>query len=120
MHRVLSTTENHEAQELLVGFQQQPGVFVLSYPAVAIPNVGTASEFLADGLSAESVCRVVRTATTKQENNVKERAEHALCTFMHDEMTTFDTCPANSRDGMGAQPKRHSNEVVDLHSVVAG
>ena len=47
--RVLSTTENQEAQELLDDIQQQPVVFVLSGPAVAITNVGTASEFLADG-----------------------------------------------------------------------
>ena len=69
---VLSTTEYQEAQELLVEIQQQPGVFVLKGPAVAITNVGTASGFLADGWSTESVCRVVRAARAKQENNGKE------------------------------------------------
>ena len=48
---VLSTTVNQEAQELLDEIQQQPGVFVLSGPAVAITNVGTANELLADGWS---------------------------------------------------------------------
>ena len=76
--RVLSTIENQEAQEILDETQQQPGVFVLSGPAVGITNVVTASEFLADGWSTESVSRVVRAATTKQENNGKERAEHAF------------------------------------------
>ena len=52
--RVLSIAENQEAQELLDEIQQQPGVFVLSGPAVAITNV-TASEFQADGWSTESV-----------------------------------------------------------------
>ena len=52
-------------------------VFVLNAPAVAITNSGTASEFLADGWSTESVSRVVRTARTRQENNERKRAEHA-------------------------------------------
>ena len=68
-NRVLSTSENQEAQELLDEIQQQPGVFVLSGPAVAISNVVTASEFLADGWSTESASRVERAARTKQENN---------------------------------------------------
>ena len=92
--RVLSTTENQEAQELLDEIQQQPGVFVLSCPAVAITNVVTASEFLADGWSTESVSRVVRAARAKQENNGQERAEHANHSYIQDEMKTFDTFPA--------------------------
>ena len=64
--RVLSTTGNQEAQELLDEIQQQPGVFVPSGPAVAITNVVTANEFLADGWSTEPVSRVVRAARTKQ------------------------------------------------------
>ena len=91
--RVLSTTEDQEAPELLVEIQQQPGVFVLRVPAVAITNIGTATGFLANGWSTESVCRVVRAARTKQENNGKERAEHALYTYIQDEMTTSDTFP---------------------------
>ena len=42
---VLSTTVNQEAQELLDEIQQQPGVFVLSGPAVAI----TVNSWLMDG-----------------------------------------------------------------------
>ena len=64
--RVLSTTENLEAQELLDEIQQQPGVCVQRFPAVAITNVVTASEFVADGWPTESVSRVVRAARTKQ------------------------------------------------------
>ena len=66
--RVLSTTANQEAPELLDEIQQQPDVFVLSGPAAAITNFVSASEFLADGWSTESVSRVVRAAMTKQEN----------------------------------------------------
>ena len=54
--RVLSTTENQEAQELLDEIQQ-PGACVRSGPVLAITNVGTASEFLVDGWSTEFVCR---------------------------------------------------------------
>ena len=65
--RVLSTTENQEAQELLDEIQQKQGVFVLSGPTVAITNVATSSEFLADGWSTESVSRVVRAARTRKQ-----------------------------------------------------
>ena len=92
--RVLSTTENQEAQELLDEIQQQPGVFVLSGPADATTNVVTASELLADGLSTESVSRVVIEAKTKQGNNGKERAEQSHYSYIQDKMTTFDTFPA--------------------------
>ena len=51
-------TESQEAWGLLDEIQQQPYVFVLSGPAVAITNVLTASEFLADESSTESVSRV--------------------------------------------------------------
>ena len=88
--RVLSTTENQEAQELLDEIQQ-PGACVLSGPVLAITNAGTASEFLVDGWSTEFVCRQ---QGQKQETNGKERAEHALCTHIQDEMTFFDTSPA--------------------------
>ena len=64
--RVLSTTEDQEAQGLLDEIQQQPDGTCPEWPA----------EFLADGCSTESVSRVVRAARTKQENNGKERAEH--------------------------------------------
>ena len=43
--RVLSTTEDQKVQGHLVEIQQQPGVFVLKGPAVAITNLGTASDF---------------------------------------------------------------------------
>ena len=45
----------------------------------------------------ESVSRVVRAGRTKQENRRKERAEHALCTDIQDEMTAFDTFPATNQ-----------------------
>ena len=80
---------NQEAQELLDEIQQQPGVLVLSGPAAAITNVVTASEFLADGWSTESVSRVVRAARTKQENYGKEHAEHAYYNYIQDETYDF-------------------------------
>ena len=92
--RVLSTTEIRKAQELLGEIQRQPGLFILSGPAVANTNVVTASEFLADGWSNESVSHVVRAARTKEANNRKERAEHALCSYIQDKMATFDIFPA--------------------------
>ena len=61
-----------ETQRLL----DEPNVFVLSGPATVITTVATASAFLADRWSTESVSRVVRTARTRQENREKERAEH--------------------------------------------
>ena len=80
----------------LVEIQQQL-FFCLKGLAVVITNVGTASEFLADGWLTESVSRVVRAARTKQETNGEEPAEHALCNCIQDEMTTFDTFPATSQ-----------------------
>ena len=73
--RALSTTEDQEAQELLHEIQQQPEVFVLSSPAVAITNVGTASEVLADGWSTESVSSVVRAAKTKQDDDFRDTVQ---------------------------------------------
>ena len=91
---MLAVTESQEAQGLLDEIQQQPRVFVLSGPAIVITNVATASALLAEGWSTESVSRVVRTARTSKENNEKERAEHAYCSHMHDEVTISDTFPA--------------------------
>ena len=109
--RVFSTTEDQEAQDLLVEIQQQqPGVVVLRSPASAVTNVGTASEFLADAWSTESVGRVVRAARTKQENNGKERAEHALRTYIQDESTTFDTFPAAEQ---GLDEGEHPTEKLE-------
>ena len=59
--------ESQETQGLLDENQQQPSVFVLSGPATVVTNVATASAFLADGWSTESVSRVVRTARTSRE-----------------------------------------------------
>ena len=92
--RVLAVTESQEAQGLLDEIQQQPRAFVLSGPAIVTTNVATGSALLAEGWSTESVSRVVRTATTSKENNEKERAEHAYCSHMHDEVTISDTFPA--------------------------
>ena len=49
--RVLSTTEDQEAQELLVDIQQESGVFILKGPAVAITNMWEqpARSWLMDG-----------------------------------------------------------------------
>ena len=84
-------TESQETQWLLGEIQQQPSVFVLSGPATVITNVATASAFLADGWSTESVSRVVRTARTRQENSERERAEHAYYSHIHDEVTVSDS-----------------------------
>ena len=89
--RVLAVTENQETQWLLDEIQRQPSVFVLSGPATVITNIATASAFLTDGWSTESVSRVVRTARTRQENNERERAEHAYYSHMHDEVTISDS-----------------------------
>ena len=72
--RLLAVTENQETQWLLDEIQRQPSVFVLSGPATVITNIATASAFLADGWSTESVSCVVRTARTRQENHERERA----------------------------------------------
>ena len=92
--RVLAVTESQETQGLLDEIQQLPSVFVLSGPATVITNVTTASAFLADGWSTESVSRVVRTARTRQKNHEKERAEHAYYSHIHDEVTFSDIFPA--------------------------
>ena len=89
--RVLAVTESQETQWLLDEIQRQPSVFVLSGPATVITNIATASAFLADGWSTESVSRVVRTARTRQENNERERAEHAYYSHIHDEVTISDS-----------------------------
>ena len=76
-----------ETQWLLDEIQQQPSVFVLSGPATVITNVATASAFPADAWSTESVSRVLGKARTRQENNERERAEHAHYSLIHDEVT---------------------------------
>ena len=87
--QVLAVTESQETQWLLDEIQQQPSVFVLSGPATVITNVATASVVLAEGWSTESVGRVVRT-----KKHEKERAEHAYCNHIHDEVTVYDAFPA--------------------------
>ena len=89
--RVLAVAESQETQLLLDEIQQPPSVFVLNGPATVVTNVATASVFLADGWSTESVSRVVRTARTRQENNERERAEHAHYGHIHDEVTISDS-----------------------------
>ena len=91
LHRVLAVTESQETQWLLDEIQKQPSVLVLSGPATVITNVATASAFLADGWSTEPVSRVVRTIRTRQENNERERAEHAYCSHIHDEVKISDS-----------------------------
>ena len=75
--RLLADTENQETQWLLDEIQRQPSVYVLSGPATVITNI--------------AVSRVVRTARTTQENNERERAEHAYCSHIHDEVTISDS-----------------------------
>ena len=87
--RLLSTPEDLESRKLLVEIKQQPGVIDLSGPAVASTNVGTATEFLAEGWSTESVSRVARSARTKQGNSGQECAEQALCMYMQQDMPAF-------------------------------
>ena len=57
-------------------------------------NVATASALLADGWLTESVSRV-RTATTRQENNEKERAEQGL---KESENPTENTIPEDDQE----------------------
>ena len=89
--RVLAVTESQETQWLLDEIQQKSSVFVVSGAATVTTNVATASAFLADGWSTESVSRVVRTARTRQEDNERERAEHAYCSHIHHEVTISDS-----------------------------
>ena len=112
--RVLAVTESQETQWPLDEIQQQPSVFVLSGPATVITNIATVSAFLADGWSTESVSRVVRTARTRQENNERERAEHAYYSHIHDEVTISDIFPATVRvlDG-GEHPAENTTPEDD-------
>ena len=82
-------------------------------PAIATTNVGTATEFLADGWSTESVSRVLRAARTTQENHEKERAEHSRCTYIQDEMPTFDVFPATSQVLEEGEPPTDKTEPED-------
>ena len=94
------TVRRHKG--ILDEIQQQPSVFVLSGPATVISNVATASAFLADGSSTESVSRVVRTAKTRQEKHEKEPAKHASYSHIHDEVTISDIFPATVQGLDGA------------------
>ena len=105
--RALAVTESQEIQWLLDEIQQQPSVFVLSGPATVITNVATASAFLADGWSTESVSRVVRTARTRKGNNERERVEHAHNSHIHDEVTISDPFPVT---GQGLEEGEHRAE----------
>ena len=102
MLRVSAVTESQEAQGLLEEIRRQPSVFVLSGPAIVITNVATASAFLSEGWSTESVSRVVRTARTRRENHEKERAEHAYYSRIRDEVTISDVFPATIQ-GLGVK-----------------
>ena len=92
--RELADTKSQEAQGLLEEIRRPSSVSVLSGPAIVITNIATVSAFLADGWSTESVSRVVRTARTRQENNERERADHAYYSHTHDEVTISDIFPA--------------------------
>ena len=81
-------------------------MFVLSGPATVVTSVATASAFLADGWSTESVSRVVRTARTRQENIERERAEHAHYSHLHDEVTISDAL--SHRDSMEASTQQET------------
>ena len=72
-----------------------------------ITNIAAASAFLADGWSTESVSRVVRTARTRQENNERERAEHAYYSHVHDEVTISYSCAVT---GPGLEEDEHLPE----------
>ena len=89
--RALAVTESQETRWLLDEIQQLPSVFIQSGSVTVLTNVATASAFLADGCSTESVSRVVRTARIRQENNERERAEHAYYSHIHDEVTISDS-----------------------------
>ena len=69
-------------------------MFVLSGLASVVTNAATASAFLAERWSTESVSRVARAARTRQEKHEKERAEHAYYSHIQDEVTLSDVFPA--------------------------
>ena len=104
--RVLAVTESQETQWLLDEMQQQPSVFVLSGPATVVANVATASAFLADGWSTESVRR---TARTRQENNERERAEHAYYSHIQDGVTISDAFSHRAGTRWRRAPSRKHN-----------
>ena len=108
--RALAVAESQETQWLLDEIQQQPSVFVLSGPATVITNVATASAFLADGWSTESVSRVVRTARTRKGNNERECAKHAYYSHIHDEVTISDPFSSHRTGTRGRRaPSRKLN-----------
>ena len=84
-------------------------MFVLSGPATVVTNVVTATAFL-----AESVSRVVRTARARQENNERERAEHAYHSHIHDDVTISDafTVTRQGLDG-GEHPAENTTREDD-------
>ena len=103
--RALAVTESQSG--FLTRSNSSRCVFDLSGPAIVITNVATASAFPADGWSTSFVSRVVRTARTRQENNERERAEHAYCTHIHDEVTITDSCTVT---GQGLDGGEHPAE----------
>ena len=111
--RLLSTPEDLESRKLPVEIKQQPGVIDLSGPAVASTNVGTATEFLAEGWSTESVIRVARSARTKQRNSGQECAEQALCMYMQKDMPAFHVSPATRHGQDKEEPTTERTEPED-------
>ena len=91
--RVLAVTEIQQAHWLLDEIQQQPSVFVVSGPATGFRQPVRFS--LMDGRL--NLSRVVRTARTRQDNNLKERASHAFYSHIHGEVTICDTFPATAQ-----------------------
>ena len=107
---MLPVTESQEAQGLLDEIQQQPSVFVPIGLQIVITNSAPASAFLANGWSTESVNCVVRTARTRQENNERERAEHAYYSHIHDEVTISDAFPVTGQGfDESENPRRKHN-----------
>ena len=110
---LLSTPEDLESRKLPVEIKQQRGVIDLSGPAVASTNVGTATEFLAEGWSTESVSRVARSARTKQGNSGQECAEQAFCMYMQQDMPAFHVFPATRHGQDEEEPSTERTENED-------
>ena len=100
--QLLSVTENQETQWLLDEIQRQPSVYVLSGPATVITNIAAASALLADGWSTESVSRVVRTGT-RRENHESEHAEHVYYSHIHDGVAISDAFPVTGQGFDGGE-----------------
>ena len=97
--RVLSSTEDQEARELLVELQQQNEVFVLMGPAIAVTNVGTASEFLAHGWSTEVLLE-------EQGQNKKTLGRRAQNTQLHQRTRRDDDFQHFLSDTSGTRGRR--------------